>query len=159
MRPDRVLRRNQEGFEIDDDNARLDFDVVHGFLSRSSWSAGISKAIVERAARSSWSFGLYAPSDAQVGFARLVTDYETFAYLADVFVLEAFRSQGLSAFMLEAIMAQPAISGLRRIMLATSDAHGLYEKFGFAPPSRPEVFMEIARPDIYASLVNARAAR
>lgn len=149
MRPDRILRRNAEGFEIDDDAARLDVGVVHEFLMRVYWSENIPREVVARALVSSWSFGLYAPTGAQIGLARLVTDYETFAWLADVFVLEDWRGRGLSKWMMREIFELPALKALRRVLLATRTAHGLYEKVGFGPLARPEWFMEINRPEIY----------
>jgi GNAT superfamily N-acetyltransferase len=137
------------GFEISDEKARLDPGVIHHFLTETYWSSGITPDIVKRATEGSWCFGLYAPNGAQAGFARLITDYATFAYLADVFVIEEYRGRGLGAWMMETIFSHPATRGLRRIVLATRDAHQLYKKVGFAPLSKPEIFMEIARPDIY----------
>ncbi|MEQ1930808.1 MAG: GNAT family N-acetyltransferase [Parvularculaceae bacterium] len=157
MKPPHTHRQNPEGFEIDDDARRIDLAVVHGFLANSYWAGGIPREIVERAVVSSWCFGVYAPQDAvealvngeQVGFARLVTDYATFAYLADVFVLESYRGRGLSKWLMDEIFALPVMAGLRRIMLATRTAHGLYEKSGFKPLAHPEWFMEVNRPEIY----------
>lgn len=149
MKPPRVHRCNPAGYEIDDDVSRLDVAVVHGYLARSYWASGISRDMVERAARSSWCFGVYAVDGAQVGFARLITDYETFAYLADVFILEAHRRQGLSKWLMAEILALPVLGGMRRMMLATRTAHGLYEKYGFKPLAQPGWFMEVSRPDIY----------
>lgn len=154
MKPPRTYRRNAEGFEIDDDEARLDLAVIHGFLANSYWAAEIPRATVERAVKASWCFGLYAPESApvgreQVGFARLVTDYATFAYLADVFILEFFRGKGLSKWLMREIFDLPVTTRLRRIMLATRTAHGLYEKSGFKPLGHPEWFMELNRPAIY----------
>lgn len=140
---------NAEGYEISDDASRIDVEVVHGFLTASYWSPEIPRETVERAIKGSWSFGLYAPDGAQAGFARLVTDYATYAYLADVFVLDAYRGKGLARWMMREIFANSVMRGLRRITLATRDAHDLYRKVGFAPLARPEIFMEIARPDIY----------
>lgn len=140
---------NAEGYEISDDPSRIDTGVVHGFLTASYWSPEIPRETVERAIKGSWSFGLYAPGGAQVGFARLITDYATYAYLADVFVLDACRGKGLARWMMQEIFATSVTRGLRRITLATRDAHDLYRKVGFTPLARPEIFMEIARPDIY----------
>lgn len=149
MRPEPVRLCNAEGFEIDDAGARLDLDVAHGFLERSYRAAGIPRETVARALKASWCFGLYAPAGAQIGLARLITDFETFAYLADVFVLEDWRGRGLSKWMMQEIFALPAVRGLRRILLATRDAHGVYETVGFGPLGHPEYFMEINRPGIY----------
>lgn len=144
-----VRIKNAEGFEIDDDIARIDFGVVHGFLASSYWAAGIPRDLLERACKASWCFGLYAPGGAEVGFARLVTDYATFAYLADVFVLEEWRGRGLSKWLMAEVFARPTMIGLRRILLATRTAHGLYVKSGFKPLARPDWFMEVNRPEIY----------
>lgn len=151
MRPAPIALKNANGFEISDDPSRIDAEVVHAFLAASYWSPEIPRKTVERAIKGSWSFGLYAPGGEQVGFARLITDYATYAYLADVFVLDACRGKGLASWLMETIFAQPATRGLRRITLATRDAHTLYGKVGFSPVARPEIFMEIVRPEIYRS--------
>jgi GNAT superfamily N-acetyltransferase len=131
---------------IDDDPARLDLDVVHGFLTTSYWSPGVSRDTVARAAANSVVFGIYRDgpqgSTSQVGYARAVTDRATFAYLADVFVLESERGAGLGHWLVETVLAHPELQGLRRWMLATADAHGLYAAHGFAPLGVPERFME-----------------
>ena len=108
----------------------------------------ITRDVVERAIRHSLCFGIYQ-RDAQVGFARMITDHATYAYLADVFVVEAHRGRGLSKWMMECVLAHPDLQGLRRLTLATRDAHGLYARFGFAPPKNPAVWMEIHRPGMY----------
>lgn len=134
---------------ISSDFADIDLDVVHGFLSRDAyWCPGIGRDRVERAARHSLCFGALW-SGVQVGFARVVTDQATFAYLADVFVLPAYRGRGISQVMMAVILAHPHLQGLRRFLLATSDAHGLYAKHGFARITRPERFMERYQPDAY----------
>lgn len=134
---------------ISSDFADVDLDVVHGFLSRDAyWCRGITRERVERAARHSLCFSALLDG-AQVGFARVVTDRATFGYLADVFVLPAFRGQGISQAMMAAILAHPELQGLRRFLLATSDAHGLYAKYDFQPITRPERFMERYRPDAH----------
>lgn len=134
--------------EISFDAARLDVDVIHGFLTTSYWSPGIPRAIVERAIAGSLCIGAYA-GGAQIGFARLVTDRATFAYLADVFVLPEHRGRGVSRRMLAELFAHQEVQGLRRMMLATRDAHGLYAEFGFAPLAVPGRFMERHDPDAY----------
>ena len=134
---------------VDSDPARLDMDVIHGFLTASYWSPGISRELVERAVRNSLCFGVYE-GERQVGFARVVTDQATFAYLADVFVLESHRGQGLSKALMSAIVADPRLRGLRRWLLATRDAHKLYERYGFTPLAKPQRFMELHNPDVYA---------
>ena len=129
-------------YEIDDDPARLDLDVIHRYLSADSyWAQGIPRAVVERAVTHSLCFGVYAGNE-QVGFARVVSDRATFAYLADVFILPVHRGQGLSKRLMAAVTAHPALQGLRRWMLATADAHGLYRQHGFAALAQPERFME-----------------
>ncbi len=135
-------------YEISDDKARLDTDLIHGFLKGSYWSPGVPRAIVERAIRESLCFGVYRGAE-QVGFARVVTDKATFAYLGDVFILDAHRGQGLSKRLMAMIAAHPDLQGLRRFMLATKDAHGLYEQFGFRALGSPSTYMEILRPDVY----------
>ncbi len=127
----------------------VDVDVVHGFLSRHAyWCPGIPRAVLERALDHSVCFSAWRDG-AQVGFARVVTDHATFAYLADVFVLPACRGQGVSTAIMDAVMAHPDLQGLRRFLLATSDAHGLYAKYGFTALARAERFMERYRPDAY----------
>jgi GNAT superfamily N-acetyltransferase len=134
--------------EISTARERLDIDVIHGYLTQSYWADGIPRAIVERSIAHSLNFGLY-DDGAQIGFARVVTDGATFAYLADVFVLPERQHGGLGRWLIETVLAHPALSGLRRWLLATRDAHGLYARYGFAPLARPERFMEIHRPDVY----------
>jgi ribosomal protein S18 acetylase RimI-like enzyme len=141
-------------YAISSDPARLDVVAVHAYLTRSYWSPGIPIDIVERALRNSLCFGVYEEaSDAQVGFARVVTDYATFAYLCDVYVLEEHRSHGLGKRMMREVMAHPALAGARRVMLATRDAHGLYRQSGFVEAGRAGNLMEIVRPDVYAQSV------
>ena len=144
-------------YEISTDPARLDVRAMHEYLARSYWSPGIPLDTVERAARNSLCFGVYARgSGAQVGLARVVTDYATFAYICDVYVLEEHRGHGLGKRLMEAVMAHPALTGARRAMLGTRDAHGLYARHGFRAPPNDGVLMQILRPDIYRA---ARAAR
>jgi nicotinamidase-related amidase len=139
-------------FVISTDRARLDLELIHGFLRESYWSPGVPLAIVRRAIQGSLVFGVYTSSGQQAGFARIVSDGSTFAYLADVFVVEAYRSQGLSKWLLSVIVAHPRLQNLRRWMLATRDAHGLYAKFGFTPLAAPERFMQRHDPGVYARL-------
>lgn len=116
--------------------------MVHGYLTRSYWSPGVSREVVRRAIENSMPFGVYHRDGRQVGFARIITDKATYAYLADVFVLEEHRGLRLSKFLMEVIVAHPDLQGLRRFALATKDAHGLYAQFGFAPLTQPERHME-----------------
>lgn len=141
-------------YEVSDDPARLDVDAVHAYLARSDWAEGIPRETVERALDGSLCFGLYAGAE-QVGLARVVTDRATFAYLCDVYVLEAHRGQKLAVWLMECVMAHPDVQGLRRWMLATHDAHGLYRRFGFHGPERPDRLMELKRPAAYASPLQA----
>jgi GNAT superfamily N-acetyltransferase len=139
-----------DGYEISTDPARLDIAAMHAYLTRSYWSPGIPCDIVERAARHSLCFGLYEKSTgSQVGLTRVVTDHATFAYLCDVYVLEAHRGRGLGKAMMRAVMAHPALTGARRAMLGTRDAHGLYAQYGFGAPPADGVLMQILRPDLY----------
>jgi GNAT superfamily N-acetyltransferase len=128
-------------YDISTDPSRLQLDSIHAFLTRSYWSPGIPKDVVARGIANSMCFGLYQ-GEAQVGFARVITDKATFAYLADVYVLEAHRGQGLSKRLVEQILAHPELMGLRRFLLATSDVHGLYAQFGFKPLAVPDRMME-----------------
>lgn len=137
-----------DGFVASDDPARIDLDVVHGYLSRSYWSTGIPRETVERAARNSLVFGLYSP-EGQVGYARVITDCASFAYLCDVFVLESHQGRGLGQWMMESLLAHPDLQGLRRFLLATRDAHSLYARYGFQPLKAPASFMERHVPDVY----------
>jgi len=137
-------------YEISTDPARLDIDAIHAFLTQSYWSPGIPRATVARAIANSLCFGVFWQGR-QVGFARMVTDKTTFAYLCDVYVLEAQRGRGVSKQMMDHIMKHPDLQGLRRMMLATRDAHGLYAQFGFTPLSAPDRIMEVLKPNIYLS--------
>ncbi len=138
------------------DRTRLDIDTIHAFLTRSYWAEGISHESVTAAIERSLAFGLYH-HDTQVGFARAITDSVTFAYLADVYVEEAHRGQGLSKLLLEAVLAHPRLQRLRRWMLGTRDAHGLYEQFGFIPLDEPQRWMELPDPDAYTTLAKGKA--
>ena len=126
----------------------MDIDFIHGFLTRSYWAEGITKDIVSRSINGSLCFGVFN-SDRQVGFARMVTDEATFAYLADVFIIEEQREKGLSKWLMEVILSYPGLQGLRRIILATRDAHGLYAQFGFTLLNNPERWMQIHNPEVY----------
>ena len=126
-----VQRTRDDGYVADDDRTRLQLDVVHGFLRTAYWSPGVARHVVERAIANSVVVGLYGASGAQVGMARAVTDRTTFAWIADVFVLPEHRGRGLGRFVVESLLAHPELLGLRRIMLATADAHDLYRSYGF----------------------------
>ncbi len=133
------------GYEIDDDPARLDLDVVHGFVTGSYWAEGVPRDVVARSVANSLNLGLYH-GGSQVGFTRAVTDRATFAWVCDVFVLSGHRGRGLAHWMIETLRAHPDLAGLRRFMLATADAHQVYAGCGFAPLADPGRYMEIRRP-------------
>ena len=131
-------------FTISSDKTRLDLEVIHGFLSTSYWAAGRSVETIRRSIEHSIPFGVYK-GDHQVGFARVITDYATFAWIADVFILDSFRGQGLGKWLMEVILSDPQLQGFRRWVLATKDAQELYRRFGFSELKIPERWME--RPD------------
>jgi GNAT superfamily N-acetyltransferase len=135
-----------EGYLISDDPRKLDITVIHGYLSRSYWAENVSREIVERSVENSLCIGIYASTGEQIGFVRLITDYSTFAWICDVFVLENHRGRGLSKAAIQAALAHPRLQSLRRFALATRDAHGLYERFGFTPLAHPENHLERRRP-------------
>ena len=139
----------EDGFVFSDDVNKLNASAVHAYLSQESyWAKGIPLETVERAISNSLCFGIYKDT-LQVGFARWITDRATFAYLADVYVLEAFRGMGLSKKLLSLMLFHPDLQGLRRYMLATQDAHGLYEQFGFKQLENPERFMAVTVKNPY----------
>ena len=131
----------------------MDVDAIHNYLSRSYWAENVPKGIVQNAIENSLCFGVFHRlnngNEIQVGFARLITDSATFAYLADVYILEEHRNQGLSKQMMAKVVVHPQLQGLRRIMLATQDAHGLYEQFGFTPLTDEKMFMQLWAPTVY----------
>ena len=143
--PDQDREWQRGDYTISTDNARLDIKTIHDFIANHSyWGQGRVVEVVQRALDHSLNFGLYIGKE-QVGFARVVTDYATFAWVADVFVVPEHRGRGLSKWLMEIILAHPQLQGFRRWVLATKDAHSLYERFGFIPLHRPERWME--RPD------------
>jgi GNAT superfamily N-acetyltransferase len=148
-----VVEVERDGYVVSTDPERLDVDAIHAYLTRSYWAEGIPKSTVERSLRGSLCFGLYR-SGVQVGLARVITDGATFAYLCDVYVLEAERGRGLSKWLIEVLLAHPALVNLRRFALATRDAHGLYARYGFTELARPHTFMEIARTGLYKNGAN-----
>jgi GNAT superfamily N-acetyltransferase len=137
-----------EQFTVSDERSRLDLAVIHGFLRRSYWAPEVPLEIVRRSIENSLCFGAFA-GEQQVGFARVITDCATFAYLADVFVLEDWRGRGLSKFLVRCVREHPRLQNLRRWMLATADAHGLYRQFGFHELREPQRMMEIVDRDVY----------
>ena len=139
-----------DGYEVSTDPARIDLDYVHRYLSQQSyWAGAIPRDVVARSVANALSFGLYAPGGAQVGFARVITDRATFAWLADVFIDPAQQGLGLGKALMDAIVAHPDLQGLRRFMLVTADAHSLYERYGFTAVEHPERLMAILRTDLY----------
>ena len=139
----------RDDFEISTDPAKLDIGVVHSFLTNCYWAKGIPLATVLRSIEHSLCFGVYKASR-QVGFARVITDHATYAYLADVFIVEEHRGKGLSRWLMECIVGHPELQGLRRWALVTQDAHELYKKFGFEEVSSPQRWMERHDPDVYS---------
>jgi len=137
----------RDGFEVSTDPARLDRAFIHRELAATYWAAGRSRAAQDKANDHSICFGVYAADGRQVGFARLVTDRATFAYLADVFIVESERGKGLGVWLNECVVAHPELQGLRRWILATKSAHGLYEKMGWKRLTAPERFMERFSPN------------
>jgi len=137
-----------EEFTVTDERSRLDLAVIHSFLLRSYWAPDVPLEIVRRSIENSLCFGAFA-GERQIGFARVITDRATFAYLADVFVLEDWRRRGVSKFLVRCIREHPELQNLRRWMLATADAHGLYRQFGFHELREPQRLMEIVDRDVY----------
>lgn len=146
------LRWEREGWVISTDPALLAVDRIHAFLTQSYWARGIPLALVEKSIQHSLCFGLYRVEGVvlrQMGFARVVSDHATFAYLGDVYVEAAWRGQGLSKWLMACIVAHPELQGLRRFCLGTRDAHGLYAQYGFEVIGQPQNWMEIRVPDPY----------
>jgi GNAT superfamily N-acetyltransferase len=145
--------RERDGYRLSDDPEWVDLDAVHRYLSEEAyWSPGIPRDVLERAIFHSLTFSLRAPDGAFAGFTRVVTDRATFAYLCDVFVLEPHRGRGLGVWMVQSVLEHPGLQGLRRIELATADAHELYARLGFRELARVERFMAIERSpaELYA---------
>lgn len=145
----------KDRFIISTEKEKLDIDFIHSFLTCSYWAEGISKDVIKKSVDGSLCFGVFEnditdlSAGRQIGFARMITDKATFAYLADVFIIEEYRGLGLSKWLMEVIMSHPDLQGLRRMMLATRDAHKLYEKFGFTQLTNTDRWMQIHDPDIY----------
>ena len=146
-----VTEKSYENVLISTDPKKVDFKFVHGFLTQSYWSTGISELRQRRAIDHSLNVSLFVDNQ-QAAYARVITDRATFAYLCDVFVDTNHRGQGISKMIMQFILDLPELQGLKRIMLATKDAHGLYTQFGFEPLDEPGKYMQINRPGIYASL-------
>ncbi|NCC25714.1 MAG: N-acetyltransferase [Deltaproteobacteria bacterium] len=138
-----------QGYRISTNPDDLDFEAIYSFISQSYWAVGIPRATLFKAIANSLCFGVYKETGEQVGFARVITDKATFAYLGDVFIVESSRGLGLGKWLVEAIVSHPELQGLRRMVLATRDAHGLYARYGFTAIEHPEMLMQIWHPDIY----------
>ncbi|MBI1782098.1 MAG: GNAT family N-acetyltransferase [Sphingobacteriales bacterium] len=138
----------REGYSITTDTTFFNLEYIHHFLTHSYWAEGIPIETVQRSIDNSLCFGVFHLGR-QIGFARMITDKATFAYLADVFIDEAYRGKGLSKWLVEEILSHPELQGLRRMMLATRDAHGLYAQYGFVPLTFVDRWMNVHRPDIY----------
>jgi ribosomal protein S18 acetylase RimI-like enzyme len=152
MLPLLSFEHHRDGFTLSTDPGRLDLGAIHAFLSTSYWAEGIPRELLERAVRNSLCFGLYAEEPAgerQIGFARVITDMATYAYLCDVYVLPEWRGRGLGTWLMECVMEHPDLQGLRRFSLVTRDAHELYRPFGFTEIAAPGRHMEIVRPGLY----------
>jgi GNAT superfamily N-acetyltransferase len=147
-----AFERRRDGFLMSTNHSLLDLDVIHGFLTNCYWAKGIPRDVVATSIENSLCFGVYTGTSDQVGFARVVSDLATVAYLGDVFVLESHRGRGLGKWMMEGIMQYPALQNLRRWILLTQDAHRLYSQFGFTPLKNPERYMELHRPQVYETI-------
>src|SRR3984885_13292397 len=147
--PEMIVERRHGEYIVSTDPARLDLDMIHGFLTNCYWAKGIPRDLVARSIEHSLCFGVYDGSGAQVGLARVVSDFTTVAYLGDVFVLESQRGRGLSKLLMECGTQHPALQNLRPWILLTRDAHELYAKFGFTPVKSPDRYMELHRPNVY----------
>ena len=141
----RIIELQRDRFTISTDPARLDIDAIVDLLSRAYWAIGRPRERTERAIRNSLVFGVY-DGQRQIGVARVVTDYSIFAYLCDVFIHEEYRAAGLGKWLIQAIMDHPELAGMRRWVLVTNDAHGLYRQYGFSPLDDPEEWMQNFKP-------------
>ncbi|MEC4726276.1 GNAT family N-acetyltransferase [Shewanella sp. D64] len=136
-------------YRISNELNEMDIDVIHAFISKSYWAKDIPKSVLQKALVHSLCFGVFTNDKQQIGFGRLITDRATYAYLADVFIIDEYRGLGLGKALMTNIVSHPDLQGLRRMVLSTRDAHGLYAKFGFKPVPNPEVFMQVWQPDVY----------
>jgi GNAT superfamily N-acetyltransferase len=144
-----ALTYEKDGYRLTDDSDDFDLDTAHHLLTHSYWSPGVPRETVREAVHNSWTFSLLAPDGRFAGMARFVTDYASFAYLADVIIDDTHRGQGLGVWMMDVLHQLPQIRACRRVMLMTADAHGLYEKYGYQALAAPDRAMELHRPDIY----------
>jgi N-acetylglutamate synthase-like GNAT family acetyltransferase len=154
MKPEMIAEHTRGEFVISTDPAKLNLDAIHNFLTNQSyWVKGISREIVARSIDHALCFGIYDEAGEQVGFARVISDFATMAYVGDVFVLDTHRGRGLGKWLMQCITQHPALQGLRRWILTTRDAHGLYSQVGFTPVKCPERYMERHDPSVYESKV------
>lgn len=137
------------GYRMSCDLKEMDLIAIHHFISNAYWAKGIPLETMKRAMNNALCFGVFTHSGEQIAFARMITDSATFAYLSDVYVLEEHRGQGISKWLMDEILTHPDLQGLRRIALATSDAHGLYKQFGFTALQSPHLLMELRQPNVY----------
>lgn len=135
-------------FSISTDKSKLDLSTIHNFLKTSYWARNIPLSVIEKSIKQSLCFGVYE-GEKQVGFARVITDYATFAYLTDIFILEAYRRRGLAKWLVECILEHPELQGFRRWLLGTKDAHKLYAQYGFQSLAKPDFYMEIVNSNVY----------
>lgn len=153
-----IYETRQDEYLVSTDPRKLDAEAIHAFLTTAYWSLDIPPAVVKKGLANSLCFGLYHMGK-QVGLSRVVTDYATYAYLCDVYVLEAHRGKGLGHWMVECIMTHPELQNLRRFTLATRDAHGVYATFGFTGLKAPERMMERHDPEVYKRMAAEAAKR
>jgi len=146
----KITEWKKDGYLLSTDRAKIGVAAVHQFLSHSYWAEGIPLELVKRSIDNSLSFGMYNQQKL-IGFARVITDFTTFAYLADVFIIPDERGKELSKWLMQVIVDHPCLQGLRRFTLSTRDAHGLYAQFGFFPFDKPERWMQKYDPDVYKS--------
>jgi len=140
--------KNSNSYEISTDQGRLDINLIYDFLKATPWARDIPRSVVERSIQNSLCFGIFFDRR-QVGFGRIISDFATFAYIADIFILPEHRGRGVCKLLLRAMLDHPDLQGLRRILLATQDAQGLYARFGFQPLAHAEHYMTIHKPDVY----------
>ena len=144
-----IVEHRRGEFTVSTDPSRLDLDAIHNFLTNCYWAKGVPRDVVARSIEHALCFGVYDDTGAQVGFARVISDFATIAYVGDVFVLDTHRGRGLGKWLMECIMQHPALQGLRRWILTTRDAHRLYSQVGFTPVKFPERYMELHDPHVY----------
>lgn len=144
-----IVEHRRGEFLISTDAARLDLDVIYDFLTNCYWARGVPREVVARSIEHALCFGIYDGGGGQVGFARVISDFATIAYVGDVFVLESHRGRGLGKWLMECITQYPALQNLRRWILTTRDAHGLYAQVGFMPVKSSERYMERHDPNVY----------